>query len=255
MQSPTSTPAMSAYLRPPFLNCANCSIADYDPTPPSKATVTIDLCSLHKTNLMAATTNPVHTSTMQSSPLSPDSPPTIPGATRTLATTAASSNRGRRLTQPLLSPTRNRRSPSPNHRGRHRSRSPLQHRARSPPHPTHRSRGTVRLRSDIPQAALNLYRTVQKRVLDQRNPVSVRKALDLEHISRTSWDRKKPMAELQIIDYPRFEKVVEAHARYAQQTPGKRICQRVLSDECKKVLCQPALVSKRLEAMAHGEII
>ena len=71
---------------------------------------------------MAATINPVVTSTRQSSPLSPDSPPNIIGA--------SSSNRARRLTQPLmLSPTRARRSPSPNHRSRHRSRSPLQHRA------------------------------------------------------------------------------------------------------------------------------
>ena len=130
MTSPTSTPGLAAYLRPPFLNCA---IEDNDPTPPSKATVTIDLCSLHKTNLMAATINPVVTSTRQSSPLSPDSPPNIIGATRTLATTASSFNRARRLTQPLmLSPTRARRSPSPNHRSRHRSRSPLQHRPRSP---------------------------------------------------------------------------------------------------------------------------
>ena len=94
-----------------------------------------------------------------------------------------------------------------------RSRSPQQHqqqlnRARSrsplrrpiPTSPTAPGRYRRPTTSNLPSASLTLYNKVRRKYLDRRDGASIKDIMAAEGISYRTYARKRPIAELQIID-------------------------------------------------------
>jgi hypothetical protein len=73
-----------------------------------------------------------------------------------------------------------------------------------------------------------------------------------EKISMRTWHRKRPIAELQILDPAKFEEVL---ARCLMGEKKTRLDQEFLGKCCTQVLETPAMISNRRNAIAAGRII
>ena len=93
---------------------------------------------------------------------------------------------------------------------------------------------------------------MREAVLDRRHPRTVKEARTHLNVADQTWRRKQKIAELMILDRPRFDEVV---ARLMGDDGGVRLNQESLSDRCRTELQKPALVRKRREAILSGDII
>jgi len=73
-----------------------------------------------------------------------------------------------------------------------------------------------------------------------------------EKISRRTWHRKRPIAELQILDSSQFDELLRKHLT---DTTEDRLNQEVFGSACCKILKRPAMIAKRRRAVAAGLLI
>ena len=227
--------------------------------------IKLDLCSLHQNGIFAATaTQATSPRTRQNPPLSPTPPhalpPFNPNSDRTSSRGAGPALSQPRRThpttssQPPASTPRRSRSPlrrSPTTIPPRRSRSPL--RRPLPASPPRRGHAPYS-RTSLPDSCLALYRRMREAVLDRRHPRTVKEARTHLNVADRTWrrSRKQKIAELMILDRPRFDEVV---ARLMGDDGGARLNQESLFDRCRTELQKPALVRKRREAILSGDII
>ena len=274
MDSTSSTAALNNFLddlddaNPPFLSCKNCVCQDYTPDPAAEeVSVRIKLCDLHKSNLQAPNPAPARPFN------SPAQPITVPGANRALPP-------GRRIGDdddqqnapnavvvdiptpppglPASSSTPLRsRSPrpyrtSPSRPSPARSRSPLRRPIPSNSPSTDRGRRTT---SNLPADALATYKRVLRKCHDPANRrKKIADILETENISRRTWHRKRPIAELQMLDPTQFNTLLEKALSGAD--PNKRrLNQEAFSNDCSKILARPVMIAKKRRAVAAGKLI
>lgn len=247
---------------PPFLSCKDCLCQDYTPDPVTdEITVRIKLCSLHKSNLHAPNPSPPR----PSQPIiSPDQSVVVPGASRTLPA-------GRRIrdvdnqqapdavvvdfpspdTVDTSTPQRSR-SPRPTRASPNRSRSPLR---RPLPSASPSADRGLRSTCNLPADALSTYKRVRRLCLDPTNRrKKIADILATESISRRTWHRKRPIAELQILDPALFNKLLDK-ALSNPDMNKRRLNQEVLSSECSTVLARPVMIAKKRRAVAAGKLL
>ena len=101
-------------------------------------------------------------------------------------------------------------------------------------------------------AALELYERVVALVLSSDDPLSQREALLELDIPRRTFERKRRIAELMIIDRSEFDALV---ARLAATGSGRMISQEKLSGECEKILDRPAMKIQKRLLISRGRVI
>lgn len=101
-----------------------------------------------------------------------------------------------------------------------------------------------------PNDALRMYENVRDKI--QADQVGLREALTLLRIDRSTFRRKRVVAEAMIVDPTSF---LEIRERLARTSSGKKINQEDLLSECKKLMKKPALEQKLRLAVSDGRCI
>ena len=270
MDTTSSTAALNNFLddldeeNPPFLSCKDCICMDYTPDPATKeVAVRIKLCDTHSANLQAPNSSPNPARPVLNSPARPI---TVPTATRTLPAGRRRDDDDQQTgpaavvvdihssSPPVTTSTpRQSRSPTqnpPRSSSLARSRSPLRRPSPSISPPTSRGRRTT---TNLPADSLATYKRILRKYHDPQNR---RKKIDeiyaTEKISRRTWHRKRPIAELQILDATQFDELLRKHLA---DTTESRLNQEVFSNACNQILKRPAMLAKKRRAVAAGKLI
>ena len=72
-------------------------------------------------------------------------------------------------------------------------------------------------------------------------------------VPRRTFERKRSIAELMILDRPEFDKLVDELATTSSRR--RNISQEKMTAECSKILERPALKIKRRQFIARGQCI
>ena len=168
--------------------------------------------------------------------ISPTNSPTIlPGATQAVvrsrrATPPDTDNA--RLVRPVVTPTRS-----------------------SSPPPSRRRLDTddTYSRSSVAGEALSSYNRVHRDFADRPDTsISLSKFLKQKRIPERSFYRKKKIAELMILDRPRFDALIK---KILKEERTNKINQQILSDRCGTILKQSDFSEKKRLAIAAGKIL
>ncbi|KAL5259735.1 hypothetical protein ACHWQZ_G009994 [Mnemiopsis leidyi] len=109
-----------------------------------------------------------------------------------------------------------------------------------------------RYRPSSCEACVSLYNTVKDAVLSSTNATSLRQALDDLNIPKRTFNRKRPVAELYLLDQQAFER---ARDDIAAASGGRRINQEKLAKQCSDILKRPDMQVKRRVAVTQGLLI
>jgi len=274
MDASSTTAALENFLddfneeNPPFLSCKDCLCTDYTPDPSTQeVTVQIKLCSVHSANLQAPNPSTSPAPPVLNSP-DPTRPIAVPTANRTLPAGRRRDDDNQQIVPAVLvvdmhppsppgsaSTPRPSRSPrptlnSPRSSSPTRSRSPLRRPIPSTSPPTNRGRRTT---SNLPADCLSTYKRVLRKYHDPQNRrKKIEEIYATEKISRRTWHRKRPIAELQILDASQFDELLRKHLT---DTTEDRLNQEVFGSACSKILKRPAMIAKRRRAVAAGQLI
>ena len=116
--------------------------------------------------------------------------------------------------------------------------------------PTNRGRRTT---TNLPADCLSTYKRVLRKYHDPQNRrKKIEEIYATEKISRRTWHRKRPIAELQILDSSQFDELLRKHLT---ETTEDRLNQEVFGSACSKILKRPAMIAKRRRAVAAGQLI
>ena len=240
--SSPSIPSPSTFQDIKLRDCKDCKTEDYTRLPSGELQLNISLCSLHQTSLLATPTRK-RSRPVTRPPLSPsptNSPTILPGATQAVvrsrrggATPPDTDNA--RLVRPVVTPTR----PSPS----------------SSPPPSRRRLDTddTYSRSSVAGEALSSYNRVHRDFADRPDTsISLSKFLKQKRIPERSFYRKKKIAELMILDRPRFDALIK---QILKEERTNKINQQILSDRCGTILKQSDFSEKKRLAIAAGKIL
>ena len=106
--------------------------------------------------------------------------------------------------------------------------------------------------SNLPSSSLTLYNKVRRKYLNRRDGASIKDIMAAEGISYRTYARKRPIAELQILDPSRFQTVL---TRCLTGKDSTILNQDFLGHNCQQVLDRPDMKLKRRTASAEGKII
>ena len=215
--------------RPSALSCYDCVVSTWsfivNDSGPCGGTFEIQFCPAHKRDFRAppvpypATPN---STTQQTTGTSSDPPvqPPIPGAdTRLIPARRNPSGSGTSsaaVTIPTSGPPRSRYRPS------------------------------------SCEACVDLYNTVKDAVLSSTNATSLKKALEDLHIPKRTFNRKRPVAELYLLDQQAFQR---ARDDIAAASGGRRINQEKLAKQCSDILKTRDMQVRRRVAVTQGILI
>ena len=99
---------------------------------------------------------------------------------------------------------------------------------------------------------ITVYNTVKAEVLASGNPTSILQALEKLGVCRRTFNRKRPIAELYLLDEHAFNEVRD---ELAGTSGGRRIPQSQLSARCDAVLKRQDMKIKRRIAVTEGRLI
>ena len=99
---------------------------------------------------------------------------------------------------------------------------------------------------------LDLYNTVKDAILSSTNATSLTQALEDLNIPKRTFNRKRPIAELFILDQQAFEGVRDDIAAASR---GPRINQEKLAKQCSDILKTRDMQVKRRVAVTQGLLI
>lgn len=235
--SSPSIPSPSTFQDIKLRDCKDCRTEDYTRLPSGELQLNISLCSLHRTTLLATPTR------KRSRPLSPSPtnvPTTLPGATQAVipsrrggATPPDTDNA--RLVRSVVTPTRPSSSSSP------------------PPSRRRLNTDETYSRSSVAGEALSSYNRVHRDFANRPDTsISLSKFLKQKRIPERSFYRKKKIAELIILDRPRFDSLIK---QILKEERTDRINQQILSDRCGTILKQSDFLEKKRLAIAAGKIL
>ena len=239
-----SIPSPSTFQDIKLRDCKDCRTEDYTRLPSGELQLNISLCSLHRTSLLATPTRKRSRPTTRA-PLSPspsNDPTILPGATLAVipsrrggATPPDTDNA--RLVRPVSTPTRPSSSSSP---------PPSRRRLNTATDDTYS-------RSSVAGEALSSYNRVHRDFTNRPDTsISLSKFLKQKRIPERSFYRKKKIAELLILDQPRFDSLIK---QILKEERSDRINQQILSDRCGTILKQSDYLEKKRLAIAAGKIL
>ena len=78
-------------------------------------------------------------------------------------------------------------------------------------------------------------------------------ALEVHKVDKRTFYRKRPIAELQILDPAEYDKIMDRLSRASNAS--RNISQEKLSTACKDALAKPALIAKRRLASSKGQLL
>ena len=216
MSTPSSTDALQ---RPPFLSCIQCTVEHYSfrrVNGDLGATTEITFCDVHKQNFRAPPILPDGARAATQSAV-PGVTSRMPPARRDVSQGAADGT-ATAVTRP----------------------------------PTDQRNQQIRPANAAlnPNDALRMYENVRDKV--QADQVSVRDALGSLRIDRSTFRRKRVIAEAMIVDPASYNEIRE---RLARSSVGKKINQEDLLSECKKLMKRPLLQQKKRLAVSDGRCI
>jgi len=99
---------------------------------------------------------------------------------------------------------------------------------------------------------VDLYNTVKDAVLSSTNATSLKKALEDLHIPKRTFNRKRPVAELYLLDQQAFQR---ARDDIAAASGGRRINQEKLAKQCSDILKTQDMQVRRRVAVTQGILI
>ena len=226
LQTPTAKMNFSTSLdRPSALSCYDCVVSTWsfivNDSGPCGGTFEIQFCPAHKRDFTAPPV-PNPATTQQTTGTSSDPPvqPPIPGAdTRLIPARRNPSGSGTSsaaVTIPTSGPPRSRYRPS------------------------------------SCEACVDLYNTVKDAVLSSTNATSLQKALEDLNIPKRTFNRKRPVAELYLLDQQAFQ---TARDDIAAASGGRRINQEKLAKKCSDILKTRDMQVRRRVAVTQGILI
>ena len=225
--SSPSIPSPSTFQDIKLRDCKDCRTEDYTRLPSGELQLNISLCSLHRTTLLATPTR------KRSRPLSPsptNDPTILPGATQAVIP----SRRGG-ATPPDTDNARPSSSSSP------------------PPSRRRLNTDETYSRSSVAGEALSSYNSVHRDFANRPDTsISLSKFLKQKRIPERSFYRKKKIAELIILDRPRFDSLIK---QILKEERTDRINQQILSDRCGAIFKQSDFLEKKRLAIAAGKIL
>ena len=98
----------------------------------------------------------------------------------------------------------------------------------------------------------DLYNTVKDAVLSSTNATSLKQALEDLNIPKRTFNRKRPIAELYLLDHQAFER---ARDDIAAASKGRRINQEKLAKQCSDILKTRDMQVRRRVAVTQGLLI
>ena len=108
-------------------------------------------------------------------------------------------------------------------------------------------------RSSVAGEALSSYNRVHRDFANRPDTsISLSKFLKQKRIPERSFYRKKKIAELIILDRPRFDSLIK---QILKEERTDRINQQILSDRCGAILKQSDFLEKKRLAIAAGKIL
>ena len=235
------------FTRPNVLSCFDCTVEKWrflvDNHGPQGATFQINFCPAHKRNFQAPPVPDPSSPTVTSSAANPSatstsssSPPVqavVPGATTRLIPArqdpAGPGTSTAIITMPIQPSSTAISIPSAG--------------------PT---RTTSRFRPSCSSSSVDVYNTVKAEVLASGNPTSILQALEKLGVCRRTFNRKRPIAELYLLDEHAFNEVRD---ELAGTSGGRRIPQSQLSARCDAVLKRQDMKIKRRIAVTEGRLI
>ena len=209
--------------RPSALSCFDCTVSTWsfivNDSGPCGGKFEIQFCSAHKRDFRAPPVpGPATSATTTTAPVQPP----IPGADTRLIparrnpTGSGSGTTSAAVTIPTSGPPRSRYRPS------------------------------------SCEACVDLYNTVKDAVLSSTNTTSLTQALEDLNIPKRTFNRKRPIAELFILDQQAFEGVRDDIAAASR---GPRINQEKLAKQCSDILKTRDMQVKRRVAVTQGLLI
>ena len=216
---PSIPTAMNNLLRPNFLSCQDCSVTNWkfagsssNLTAPRGAEVAIKFCTVHRTNFRVP---PIADSTQPP-------PASVPGTT----TRFLLSSRG---IQPSVASSS----------------------ANAPASSTSDGSSSIHTsRSTVCWDTLCYYQRAKITMVEKQ--LSLPKTLAHLGIDKRTFNRKRRITELQILDQTEFERLMEGLSRSQH---GRVISRETLSTECKRILQQGAMLIKERRAKAKEDIL
>ena len=109
-----------------------------------------------------------------------------------------------------------------------------------------------RYRPSSCEACVDLYNTVKDAVLSSTNATSLQKALEDLNIPKRTFNRKRPVAELYLLDQQAFQR---ARDDIAAASGGRRINQEKLAKQCSDILKTRDMQVRRRVAVTQGILI
>ena len=218
---------------PPSRRCADCHADSYSfergPLGDLRVHYIIIPCSKHENNIFSS---PV--AAQRWSP-SPTTIPTLSTATRRPAPSSSraasipvNSSDPSSTSQSSPQPSTSQSSPPP---------CPAQ-----PSTPTCTNRYRARRKASIPEDALLCYNNVLRNLHGGK---TITDAVKKSNTSWRVWERKRYIAELMILDRPKFDSLLA----------GGSVTQQKLSDDCKAVLARSDYTKKRRDGRLNGSLV